>query len=54
LQHFLQAQLANHEPADLLKQTQLLFGPLQAQLKIFGFWHDPIISFAFERAGRLR
>ena len=29
----MQAQLADHEPADLLKQTQLLFGPLQAQFR---------------------
>ena len=39
LQHLLQAHFANHEAADLLEQTQLLLGALEAQFQIFGFRH---------------
>ena len=39
LQNFLQAHLPNHEAADLLEQAQLLFGALEACLKLSRFRH---------------
>jgi hypothetical protein len=41
LQHFVQTQIPNHQPADLLKKTQLLLSPLQAQLKVLALRHVP-------------
>ena len=39
LQNFLQAHLANHEPAHPLKQAELLLSSLQPQLQISTFRH---------------
>jgi hypothetical protein len=43
LQDLLEAHLANHEAANLLKQTELLLDPLQAALDIFCLRHGFII-----------
>ena len=43
LQNLLQAHLAHHEPADLLKQTELLLNPLQTAFEIFCLRHGFII-----------
>ncbi len=44
VQYILQADVANHEAADLLKQAQLLFDPLEPGFELFGFRHDFIIA----------
>ena len=48
LKDLLQAHFADHEPADLLEQAQLLLGTLETPLEVLGFGHDYIISRAPE------
>src|SRR5215813_13262043 len=43
LQNLGQAQVTNHETADPLEQSQLLFGPLEPELQLFGLRHSHII-----------
>jgi hypothetical protein len=52
LKHFLQAHLAHHEPANLLKKTELLFGALEPLIEIPDLRHYLIITAALQPAPR--
>jgi hypothetical protein len=48
LQNLLQAHVANHEAADFLKQTQLLFDALESRFQVFWLRHGYIIDWMAE------